>query len=273
MMQDNKALQAGTSHNLGQNFAKAFDLKFQTEAGGTEFAWNTSWGVSTRMVGGLVMTHGDDKGLRVPPLLAPIEIVIVPIWKSDEDKGRVRAAAHLIKESLAAWERRAPGRLRVHVDDREGIKPGAKYYEWELRGIPLRIELGPRDLDQHQAIAVRRDTGEKKPVSLNSIGEEAADLLHLIQESMLIDARERREHNSIRGGITYERFREVMDGEGAFVYAGWCGDPKCEAAVKEETKATIRVLPDEEFHSAEPPTKCLKCGNASSAEALWAKAY
>ena len=219
LMGDGRALQAGTSHNLGQNFAKAFELKFQTEAGGVDFAWNTSWGVSTRLVGGLVMTHGDDKGLRTPPLLAPIEIVIVPIWKSDEDKGRVRAAAHLIKESLLAWERRVPGRLRVHVDDREGMKPGAKYYEWELRGIPVRLEIGPRDLEQNQAIMVRRDTGVKRSVALASIGEDAADLLHQIQESMLIDARERREHNSIRGGITYDRFREVMDGDGAFVYA------------------------------------------------------
>jgi prolyl-tRNA synthetase len=273
MMQDNKALQAGTSHDLGQNFAKAFDLKFQSEAGGIEYAWNTSWGVSTRLIGGLVMTHGDDNGLRVPPLLAPIEIVIVPIWRSEEDKGRVKAAAHLVKESLLSWERRIPGRLRVHVDDREGIKPGAKYYEWELRGIPLRLELGPRDLEQNQAVLVRRDTGVKRAVSLTSVGEDAADLLHVIQETMLIDARERREQNSIRGGITYDRFREVMDGAGGFVYAGWCGDAACEAAIKEETKATIRVLPDEEFRSAEPPKSCLKCGRTSTAEALWAKAY
>ena len=273
MMQDNKALQAGTSHNLGQNFARAFELKFQTEAGGTDYAWNTSWGVSTRLVGGLVMTHGDDNGLRVPPLLAPIEIVIVPIWRSEEDKGRVKAAAHLVKESMLGWERRVPGRLRVHVDDREGMKPGAKYYEWELRGIPVRIELGPRDLDQNQAIMVRRDTGVKKPVSLGAVGEDAADLLHQIQESMLIDARERREQHSIRGGISYDKFREILDGEGGFVYAGWCSDVACETAIKEETKATIRVLPDEEFRSAEPPTKCLKCGRPSTAEALWAKAY
>jgi prolyl-tRNA synthetase len=273
MMQDNKALQAGTSHNLGQNFSKAFELKFQTEAGGIEHAWNTSWGVSTRMIGGLVMTHGDDKGLRTPPLLAPIEIVIVPIWRAEEDKGRVKAAAHMVKESLLAWERRVPGRLRVHIDDRDGIKPGAKYYEWELRGIPVRMELGPRDIDQNQAVLVRRDTGEKRSVSLSAVGEEVADLLHLIQESMLIDARERREQNSIRGGITYDRFREVMAGPGAFVYAGWCGDEKCAAAIKEETKATIRVLPDEEFRSAEAPKSCLKCGSASIAEALWAKAY
>src|SRR3954464_11903781 len=131
MMQDNKALQAGTSHNLGQNFAKAFDLKFQSESGSTEFAWNTSWGVSTRLIGGLVMTHGDDTGLRIPPLLAPIELVIVPIYKSDEDRSRMLEAAERVTARLTEWERRDPGRLRVHVDAREGIKPGAKYYEWE----------------------------------------------------------------------------------------------------------------------------------------------
>src|SRR5512132_2903484 len=133
MMQDNKALQAGTSHNLGQNFAKAFDLTFQTEAGGTDYAWNTSWGVSTRMVGGLVMTHGDDVGLRVPPRLAPIEIVIVPIYRTDEERAQVLEAAERIKTSLGDWDRREPARLRIHVDARDGMKPGAKYYEWELR--------------------------------------------------------------------------------------------------------------------------------------------
>jgi prolyl-tRNA synthetase len=273
MMQDNKALQAGTSHNLGQNFAKAFDLKFQTEAGGTEFAWNTSWGVSTRMVGGLVMTHGDDNGLRVPPLLAPIEVVIVPIWRSEEDKSRVFEACERIKEQMYAWERRKPEKLRVHVDNREGIKPGAKYYEWELRGIPIRLEIGPRDLDKNQAVMVRRDTREKIPVSLDTLSEDVAELLSTIQSDMLTAARDRREENSIRGGITYDKFREVMSGAGAFVYAGWCGSGKCEAEIKEETKATIRCLPDEEFQSAEAPTKCLKCGAASQHEALWAKAY
>src|SRR6185369_7690747 len=172
MMQDRKALQAGTSHNLGQNFSKVFDLKFQSEAGTEEFAWNTSWGVSTRMVGGLVMTHGDDAGLRVPPLLAPIELVIVPIYRSDDERDRVLEAADKIVAQLADWERRDPGMLRVHLDDREGMKPGAKYYEWELQGVPLRMELGPRDIDSNQAVLVRRDTREKKPVSLNTIGEE-----------------------------------------------------------------------------------------------------
>jgi prolyl-tRNA synthetase len=273
MMQDNKALQAGTSHNLGQNFAKAFDLKYQTEQGGTEFAWNTSWGVSTRLIGGLVMTHGDDFGLKVPPLLAPVELVIVPIWRSDEDKARVLEAAKNITATLNGWERRKTGKLRVHLDDREGMKPGAKYYEWELRGIPLRLEFGPRDLDANQCVLVRRDNRVKRTVTLDSIGEDVADLLSMIQTDMRVEAFERREANSFRGDMKYDRFREIMDANGGFVYAGFCGGVQCEQEIKEETKATIRVLPDEEFRSAEVPTHCLKCGKPSKVEALWAKAY
>ena len=273
MMQDNKALQAGTSHNLGQNFAKAFELSYQSESGEQEFAWNTSWGVSTRLVGGLVMTHGDDAGLRIPPLLAPTELVIVPIYRSDEERSKVLEAAAQIESDLGQWERREPNALRVHVDRRDGMKPGAKYYDWELRGIPLRLELGPRDLEKQQGVLVRRDTKEKKPVSLNVLGEEVEELLERIQNDMLTTARDRREANSMRGPITYDRFREVMDADGAFVYAGWCGSEVCEATIKEQTKATIRVLPDEEFRSAEAPETCLKCGQAASTEALWAKAY
>jgi prolyl-tRNA synthetase len=273
MMQDNKALQAGTSHNLGQNFAKAFELKFQTEAGDVAFAWNTSWGVSTRLIGGLVMTHGDDNGLVVPPLLAPIELVIVPIWKSDEDRERVLEAAKNISDALNGWERRKSGKLRVHLDDRIGIKPGAKYYEWELRGIPLRLEFGPRDLDSNQCVLVRRDTRVKRTVTLDSIGEDVADLLHVIQQDMLVAAFERREANSVRGKISYDDFKALMEGKGGFVYAGFCGSAKCEQEIKEETKATIRVLPDEEFRSAVAPETCLKCGGKSVVEALWAKAY
>jgi prolyl-tRNA synthetase len=273
MMQDNKALQAGTSHELGQNFAKVFDLKFQSQEGSIEYAWNTSWGVSTRLVGGLVMTHGDDVGLRVPPLLAPIELVIVPIHRTDDDRTRVLEAANRIKASLYDWERREPYKLRVHIDAREGMKPGAKYYDWEMRGIPLRMELGPRDLDANQAVLVRRDSGIKKTVSLDAIAEEVEELLESMQQDMLEAARDRREKNSIRGGITYDRFKEVMDGPGAFVYAGWCGSAECEAQIKEETKATIRCLPDEEFQSAEASTECLKCGKKPKCEALWAKAY
>src|SRR5687767_6307953 len=273
MMQDNRALQAGTSHNLGQNFAKVFDLTFQAESGETEYALNTSWGVSTRLVGALVMTHGDDNGLRIPPLLAPIELVIVPIWKSDDERGRVLEAARRLFDNLRDWERREPNRLRVHLDDRESMKPGAKYYEWELRGVPLRMELGPRDIDKNQCVLVRRDTRAKQPASLDSVGEDVEALLETIQDDMVVAARDRREKNSHRGPITYDRFRQLMEGEGGFVYAGWCGDPPCETAVKEDTKATIRVMPDEEFRSAEPPRTCLRCGRPSTTEAVWAKAY
>jgi prolyl-tRNA synthetase len=273
MMQDNKALQAGTTHNLGQNFAKAFDVKFQSETGGVEYVWNTSWGVSTRLIGALVMTHGDDFGLRTPPFLAPVELVIVPIWRSDEDKSRVLEAAEKVRATLSGWERRKTGKLRVHLDDRDGMKPGAKYYEWELRGIPLRLEIGPRDIDNNQCVLVRRDNRVKRTVTLDSIGEDVADLLSIIQSDMRVAAFERREANSVRGDITYDRFRELMSGDGGFVYAGWCGSPECEGQIKEETKATIRVLPDEEFRSADAPTKCMKCGGAATTEALWAKAY
>jgi prolyl-tRNA synthetase len=273
MMQDNKALQAGTSHNLGQNFAKVFDLKFQAESGGQEYAWNTSWGVSTRLIGGLVMTHGDDKGLRTPPLLAPTEIVVVPIYRSDDERGRVLEAVTRVVSMLTDWERRDPGRLRVHLDARQGIKPGAKYYEWELRGVPLRMEIGPKDLERNQAMLVRRDSGEKRPTSLDTIGEDASDLLARMQLDMLAAARDRQDKNSIRGIVDYDRFKQIMEGDGAFVYAGWCGDASCEATIKEETKATIRVLPDEEFRSADAPTRCLRCARTATAEAVWAKAY
>ena len=277
MMQDNKALQAGTSHNLGQNFAKAFELQFQAESGSLEYAWNTSWGVSTRLIGGLVMTHGDDNGLVVPPLLAPLELVVVPIYKTDEERAQIIEAAKRIIARLREWERRKPGLLRVHLDDRDGVKPGAKYYEWELRGVPIRMEIGPRDLAKNSCVLVRRDTREKRPTSLDTLGEDVAEMLIRIQEDLLIRARDRREANSVRERISYDKFREIMagdgDGGGAFVYAGWCGRAECETSIKEETKATIRVLPDEEFRSAEAPTKCLKCGQEASAEALWAKAY
>jgi prolyl-tRNA synthetase len=269
MMQDNKALQAGTSHDLGQNFSKVFDLTYQSETGGMEFAWNTSWGVSTRLVGALVMTHGDDVGLRVPPALAPWQIVIVPIWKSDEERARVCEAAVNVQRSLVE----SPRRIRVHVDAREGLKPGAKYFEWELRGVPVRMELGPRDLDRRQCVLVRRDSREKQPVALESLVTDAGALLDVVQRDMLAAALARREAHSVRGRIEYARFREIMDADGGFVYAGWCGSAACEARIKEETKATIRVLPDPEFRSPEPPVHCLLCGENASVEAMWAKAY
>ncbi len=273
LMQDNKALQAGTSHNLGQNFAKAFELTFQDENGQTQHAWNTSWGVTTRLIGALVMVHGDDNGMRVPPRLAPTEVVIVPIWKSDDERGRLLEAAYRVRDELKTWNGRGDDRIRVHVDAREGIKPGAKYYEWELRGVPLRLELGPRDLANGTCVTVRRDTRGKEPVSLTSIAEGVSRILATMQQEMLKTAIDRREANSVRGPITFDKFREVMEGDGAFVYAGWNGDPEVEAKVKEETKATIRVIPDPEFRSPEAPTKCLYSGQPSKHEVVWARAY
>ncbi len=273
LMQDNKALQAGTSHNLGQNFAKAFDLKFQTETGEQAFAWNTSWGVSTRMIGGLVMTHGDDAGLRLPPRLTPIQMVIVPIWKTDDERAATIEAAKRIADDLGSFKRPDHERIRVHVDDRIGIKPGAKYYHWELRGIPLRMEIGPRDLASSSGMLVRRDTREKRPVAFDALRTELPAVLDLIQGEMLAAARARLEANSIREHISYDRFKEVMEGEGAFVYAGWNGDPAVEARVKEETKATIRCIPDAEFRSREAPLTCMVTGEPAKHEVVWARAY
>ncbi|HZF68033.1 MAG TPA: proline--tRNA ligase, partial [Gemmatirosa sp.] len=274
LMQDGKALQAGTSHNLGQNFAKAFDLAFQSEAGSREFAWNTSWGVSTRLVGGLVMTHSDDHGLVVPPLLAPVELVIVPIFRSDEERATVLEAARRIQASLGAWERRAPARLRVQLDEREGMKPGAKYYHWETRGVPLRLELGPRDVAANQAVLVRRDTRAKQTVSLDTLGEDVNEALVAMQRDLLIAARERLDARSHRNVTSYDEFRQRMESdEGGFVYAGWNGDPAVEARVKEETKATIRCIPDAEFRSADAPQRCLVTGEPAKHEVVWAKAY
>lgn len=273
MMQDNKALQAGTSHNLGQNFAKAFDLSFQSESGQQEFAWNTSWGVSTRLIGGLVMTHSDDGGLRLPPRLAPTQLVIVPIWKTDEERSATIEAAQQIADDLGSFKRPDSERIRVHVDSRVGIKPGAKYYHWELRGVPLRLEIGPRDLASGSGVLVRRDTREKSAVAFSALREQLPVVLESIQADMLKQARERTEANSVREPITYDRFKEIMEGPGGFVYAGWNGDPAVEQKVKEETKATIRVIPDKEFRSTESPTRCLVTGEPAKYEVVWARSY
>ncbi|MEY2733608.1 MAG: hypothetical protein RL340_667, partial [Gemmatimonadota bacterium] len=274
MMQDNKALQAGTSHNLGQNFAKAFDLTFQDESGEMAFAWNTSWGVSTQMVGGLIMTHSDDNGLVCPPRLAPVEVVIIPIYKSDEEKARVVEAAYKVRDELTGWTGRgATDRLRVIVDAREGIKPGAKYYEHEMRGIPLRLEIGPKDLEKGSVFSARRDTRAKAALPMAGLPEAVAGLLGTMQSDLLAAATARREANSHRNVTSYAQFKEIMEGPGGFVYAGWNGDPAVEAKVKEETKATIRCIPDPEFRSAQAPTTCLVTGEPARHEVIWAKAY
>ena len=265
LMQDNKALQAGTSHNLGQNFAKAFGVQYQTAAGGLEYVWNTSWGVSTRLIGGLIMTHSDDNGLVAPPKLAPVQVAIVPIWKSDDERRQVSAVGDQVKTDLEKTG------LRVELDVRDSLKPGAKYFEWEALGVPVRLEIGPRDLASGQAVLARR-TGGKTPTPLQGIVAAVTAALDEIQAALFAAARERSEKNSIRGA-TKAQFIEFMKGSGGFAYGGFCGDPSCEAEIKQQTNATIRVLPDPEFRSKEAPRTCMWCGAPSVAEAVWAQAY
>ena len=265
LMQDRKALQAGTSHHLGQNFARAFNVQYQTAAGGLEYVWNTSWGVTTRLIGALIMTHSDDNGLVCPPRLAPVQVVLVPIWKSDEERSRVLEVATRVQGELQG------AGLRVVLDSRDGLKPGAKYFEWEARGVPLRFEIGPKDVAADQAMGARR-TGGKTPVPLTGIAASAARALEEIQAALLAAARERREASSIRG-VSREKFIEFMQDQGGFAYGGFCGSGECEAAIKDMTGATIRVLPDPEFRSPEAPRTCMWCGKPSVAEAVWAQAY
>src|SRR5881409_3591837 len=265
LMQDNKAIQAGTSHNLGQNFAKAFNVQYQTAAGGLEHVWNTSWGVSTRLIGGLIMTHSDDNGLVAPPKLAPVQVAIVPIWKTDDERNQLSVVGTQIKADLEK------AGVRVEFDVRENMKPGAKYFEWEGLGVPVRLEIGPRDLASGQAVLARRGGG-KAPVSLQDITASVAKALDEIQASLFAAALERREKNSIRGA-TKAQFLEFIKGSGGFAYGGFCGSPTCEAEIKQQTNATIRVLPDPEFRSKEAPKTCMWCGKPSVAEAVWAQAY
>src|SRR6266498_997456 len=265
LMQDNKAIQGGTSHNLGQNFAKAFDVKFQTAAGGLDYVWNTSWGVSTRLIGGLIMTHSDDNGLVAPPKLAPVQVVIVPIWKPDEERSQVSGVGSQVKADLEKVG------VRVELDLRDTMKPGAKYFEWEGFGVPVRLEIGPRDLASGQVVLARR-TGGKAPIFLHDAPTAVTKALEEIQASLLAAARERREKNSIRGA-TKAQFLDFIKGGGGFAYGGFCGSPTCEAEIKQQTNATIRVLPDPEFRSKEVPQHCMWCGAPSVAEAVWAQAY
>jgi prolyl-tRNA synthetase len=270
MMRDNRALQNGTSHNLGQNFARQFDLKFAAESGVEEYAWNTSWGVSTRMVGGVVMTHGDDRGLVLPPRVAPHQVVVVPIFRKDEERAAVMAKVDQVATALTQRG------IRVHVDAREKMTPGARFFEWETKGVPFRIEIGPKDVANGQLVLARRiPEGEERKLFLpeDVVLESLPSRLEAYQEFLLARARERREANSYRGVEDYGRLKEIMEGEGGFVYAGWCGSPACEERVKEETKATIRCLPLEEFRSDVVPERCLVCGAPAEHEAIWARAY
>ena len=261
-MQDGKALQAGTSHNLGQNFAKAFEVKYQTAAGGWEYCWQTSWGVSTRLVGALVMSHGDDNGASFPPRLAPLQVVIVPIWKSDEQKTRIAEVAQKAAAELGR-------KFRVKADLRDEMSPGWKFNEWEMKGVPLRLEIGPRDLDAGQFTAVRRLDRKKSAVPFSDVVPAVAAQLDAIQADMLAGRR-----SALRDGTReardYAAFQKALDEVGGFFRAHWCGDVACEARIKDETKATIRCIP---LQGNREDGACLRCGSASREWVYFARAY
>ncbi len=263
LMGDKKALQAGTSHNLGQNFAKAFDVTYQNESGQREHVWATSWGVSTRLVGAIVMAHGDDDGLILPPRLAPIQAVIVPIYKSDEERSATVAEAHRVGKILSE------AGIRIHVDDRDNFKPGWKYAEWEMKGVPLRLEIGPKDLEKKSVFSARRDMREKKGFPVDGVALAVNERLSTIQQAMFDRAVQFRADNT-RNVDSWDQFKEVLESESGFLYAHWDGSTETEEAIQEETKATIRAIPlDDDFEDG----VCVYSGKPSKRRVLFAKAY
>jgi prolyl-tRNA synthetase len=263
MMQDGKALQAGTSHHLGQNFAKAFDLKFQTEAGDWQHAHNTSWGVTTRLIGAMVMAHGDDNGLVLPPRLAPIQVVIVPIFKGNDPVERILAAARVVESDLKE------AGVRVKLDARDNLSPGFKFNEWELAGVPLRIELGPKDLEKGSVCCVKRLGRAKSFVPVADVAEEVPHLLEQLQAELLAAAKARRESLTFRMD-SYDAFKEKLESSGGFMLAHWCGASDCETAIHEETKATVRVIT---FDGPAEDGVCVRCNGPSKRRVHFAKAY
>ena len=265
MMRDRRALQCGTSHNLGQNFAKAFDIKFLTESNAQQFCWTTSWGMTTRMVGAVVMTHGDDKGLRLPPKLAPYQVVIVPIYRRDAQKAAVMDTVDRLERELAAAE------IRVHVDRREGQSPGFKFNDWEMRGAPVRLEIGPKDVQNNNAVLARRDvTGRagKQFVPQAGIADAAKSLLDEVQAGLLADAEDFRDSH-IHDARDYDELRQIVEA-GDWARAWWHGADADELAVKDDTGATIRCFPFEQPDDGGP---CVKTGQTAQRVALFAKAY
>jgi len=265
MMQDGKALQAGTSHNLGQNFAKAFDITFLDRKNEQSHAWTTSWGVTTRMIGALIMTHGDDDGLIIPPRIAPVQVVIIPIFTNDSERAETKAFAESIAERLHS----RLDRLKVVIDHRDDLRPAEKFFHWLQQGIPVRIEVGPRDVAKQCGMVARRDVREKESVELESITAHVCDLLEKIQENLFQRALEFREQNT-RRAKNYEEFCEIMKKEGGFVMAHWNGSPEVEAKIKGDTKATIRCIP---LDSEPVPGKCMVTGEPSEREVVFAVAY
>jgi prolyl-tRNA synthetase len=261
LMGDGRALQAGTSHNLGQNFAKAFDIKFQARDKSVQYVWGTSWGVTTRLIGGMIMVHGDDSGLVLPPRIAPYQVVIVPIGRDNWRETVLPRALEIRKELIDAG-------VRVTVDERDE-RPGWKFSEWEMRGVPVRLEIGPKDIEKSQVLLARRDTREKITAPMAGLASQVVDLLGLVQQSLLARARAFRDEHTTRAA-SYDEFKSAMEGRPGFVIAPWCGSAECEAQIKADTQATIRNIP---FDGAKPAGACIRCDNPAVADAWFAKAY
>jgi prolyl-tRNA synthetase len=262
MMADGKALQMGTSHHLAQNFSKPFEIKYLGKDTHEHLAWQTSWGVSWRLIGALIMVHGDDKGLVLPPRVAPIQVVIVPIYR-DKDAQQVMEHASKIEAEL-----REAG-VRVHMDGRSEYTSGWKFNEWEMKGVPLRINVGPRDIEKGTVEFVRRDTREKSPGQRAAVVESCSKILETIQQD-LYDKAKVLLQEKISRPADYPEFKSIIDGKGGFVAAGWCGRLECEEKIKTETGADIRVIP---FDQTEKPMTCILCGSASQKVAMFARAY
>lgn len=263
MMQDGKALQAGTSHFLGQNFAKAFDVKFLSNENKLEYVWATSWGVSTRLMGALIMTHSDDNGLVLPPKLAPTQVVIIPIYRNADQLPMISEKANEIKRNLEARG------ISVKYDDRDSFKPGWKFNEYEFKGVPVRIAIGPRDIENGTVEVARRDTLQKEICPIADIETQIVNLLDDIQNNLYNKALNFREGNT-RKADTWEEFNRILDEEGGFILAHWDGTPETEEAIKEKTKATIRCIP---FDAPEEEGKCIFSGKPSKRRVVFARSY
>jgi prolyl-tRNA synthetase len=273
MMGDGKALQFCTSHNLGQNFAKAFEIRYLDKTGVLQHCWTTSWGLSTRTVGAIIMVHGDDQGLILPPHLAPFQLVIVPIFKTDEEKATVMANAQKLRAELV------DAGIRVKMDEREGSSPGFKFNDWEMRGVPLRLELGPKDVAKASVVLARRDRPGKEGKSFvpqQGIAAAVTQTLEEIQKSLYDRALAFRKANTVEPA-NYEEFKKAV--EKGFAFAWWCGNADCEAKIKEETKATMRCIPFDQTlgGTVSAPAggsgKCIYCGQPAKEKAVFARAY
>lgn len=264
MMPDGRAVQMGTSHHLGQNFSKKFEIRFLGEDSNLQFVWQTSWGISWRLIGATVMQHGDDKGLLLPPKVAPIQVVIIPIIFSSSKATDVLAKCKEVTDQLEA------SGLRVFLDTRENYTPGWKFNEWELKGVPLRVEIGPRDVASNSLVLVRRDTGEKESVPISNVSTSAKERLEEIQSLMFEKAKDRLKKQTINAN-SYGELKRTIESDGGFVRASWCGSQDCEIKVKEETGADIRLIPFDE--QVEQASKCLVCGVRATQIAYFARAY